>query len=118
MATTQKRATPTSWLLRAALALVFLYASVSSFLSPQEWIGYFPQILRDIVPANILLPMFSLYEMALVVMLLAGFYTKYVALMAAATLAGIVVANFQLFLITFRDMALVLAALALYFEER
>jgi uncharacterized membrane protein YphA (DoxX/SURF4 family) len=115
---TLSKNTIVSWLLRAALALVFLYASVSSFLSPQDWVGYFPPLMRDIVPENILLPFFSIYELALAVLLLSGWMTKYVALLAAATLAGIVAANFQLFLITFRDMALILAALALFFLEK
>jgi uncharacterized membrane protein YphA (DoxX/SURF4 family) len=107
-----------SWLLRAALALVFLYASISSFTSPQDWVGYFPQFLRDIVPGSILLPFFSIYELALAAWLLSGWYTKYAALLAAATLAGIVTFNFQLFLITFRDMALILTAIALFFLEK
>lgn len=114
----QTQSTPTIWLLRAALALVFLYASVSSFLSPQDWVGYFPQLLRDVVPAGLLLPFFSIYELALAVWLLTGWYTKYAALLAAATLAGIVVSNFQLFPITFRDMALMLTAVALFFAEK
>jgi len=119
VATTSPRKTiPTTWLLRAALALVFLYASINSFLSPQDWIGYFPQFLRDIVPTSLLLPVFSVYELALAAWLLSGLYTKYAALLAAATLAGIVVSNFALLPISFRDMALILAALALFFEER
>lgn len=109
---------PTSLLLRLGLATIFLYAAVSSFLAPDEWVGYFPQMLRDIVPADILLPIFSIYELALAGWLLSGLYTKYAALLAAATLAGIVVSNFQLFAITFRDIALIFAAIALYFEER
>jgi uncharacterized membrane protein YphA (DoxX/SURF4 family) len=118
MAIPKSNTTIVSWLLRAALALVFLYASVSSFLSPQDWVGYFPQLLRDIVPDTILLPFFSVYELALAVWLLSGWLTKYAALLAIATLGGIVAANFQLFLITFRDMALMLAALALFFLEK
>lgn len=107
-----------SWLLRSALALVFLYASVSSFLSPQDWVGYFPSLLRNIVPDAVLLPFFSVYELALAAWLLSGWMTKYAALLAAATLGGIVAANFQLFIITFRDMALILTALALFFLEK
>jgi uncharacterized membrane protein YphA (DoxX/SURF4 family) len=110
--------TPTTWLLRAGLALVFLYASINSFLSPQDWVGYFPQFMRDVVPVSILLPVFSVYELALAAWLLSGIYVKYAALLAAATLAGIVVSNFSLLPISFRDMALMLAALALYFDER
>ncbi len=115
---TPKRATPTVWLLRTALALVFLYASISSFMSPQDWVGYLPQFMRDIVPANILLPFFSIYELGLATWLLSGLYAKYAALLAAATLAGIVLSNFSLLPISFRDIALMLAALALFAEER
>jgi hypothetical protein len=38
---------------------------------------------------------------------------RYAALVTAAMLAGIVLANFDLFAITFRDIALIFAALAL-----
>ncbi len=107
-----------SWLLRGALALVFVYASVSSFLSPQDWVGYLPSFLRDIIPGSILLPFFSVLELTLAAWLLSGWMTKYAALMAAAMLAGIVVSNFQLFLITFRDMALMLVGVALFFLEK
>src|SRR6266567_8842562 len=111
MVSFQKRATPTIWLLRAGLTLVFLYASVNSFLSPQDWVGYFPQFIRDIVPTSILLPIFSVYELGLAAWLLSGLYAKYAALLAAATLAGIVVSNFALLSISFRDIALMLAAI-------
>lgn len=80
--------------------------------------GYFPQLLRNIVPPEVLLPIFSTYELLLAAWLLSGLYTKYAALLSAATLAGIVVSNFQLFVITFRDIALICAALALFFEEK
>ena len=109
---------PTSLLLRLGLATIFLYAAISSFLAPEEWVGYFPQFLRDIISPNILLPIFSVYELLLTVWLLSGLYVQYAALLSAATLAGIVVANFQLFAITFRDIAMIFAAIALYFEER
>jgi len=107
----------TSLLLRLGLATMFLYAATSSFLAPDEWVGYFPQFMRDIVPAETLLPIFSIYELLLAFWLLSGVYVKYAALLCAATLTGIVAANFQLFVVTFRDMALIFAALALYAEE-
>jgi uncharacterized membrane protein YphA (DoxX/SURF4 family) len=109
---------PTSLLLRFGLATIFLYAAISSFLVPEEWVGYFPQVLRDIVPADILLPIFSIYELLLAGWLLSGLYVQYAALLSAATLAGIVVSNFQLFAITFRDIALIFASIALFFNER
>lgn len=103
----------TPLLLRIGLATVFIYAAVSSFLDPNEWIGYLPSFLTSIVEAETLLPFFSVYELLLAAWLLSGVYVRYVALLCAATLAGIVVFNFALFAISFRDIGLVLAALAL-----
>lgn len=106
-----------SLLLRAALAFVFLYAAISSFISPNDWIGYMPRFMRGIVPDQLLLSGFSLVEIGLSLWLLSGFYVKYAALLAAAMMIGIVVLNPLLLPITFRDIGLFIAALALYAEE-
>lgn len=100
-------------LLRIGLAIIFLYAAISSFTNPQDWVGYLPSFATDMVDARLLLHVFSVYEMLLAIFLLAGVLTRYVALLCAATLAGIVAFNSSLFAITFRDIALIFAALAL-----
>jgi uncharacterized membrane protein YphA (DoxX/SURF4 family) len=110
------KGTNVSLILRIALAFVFLYASVSSFLSPNDWIGYMPRFMRGIVPDQLLLAGFSVFEIVLSGWLLSGFYVRYAALLAAAMLAGIVVLNPALLPITFRDVGLFIAALALYAE--
>lgn len=102
-----------AWLLRIALAIVFGYAATSSFFNPDEWVGFLPPFLTNLVDAKLLLHVFSVYELGLVVWLLSGVYMRYAALLCAATLAGIVVSNLNLFAISFRDMGLALAALAL-----
>ena len=103
----------TPLLLRLGLATVFLYAAISSFLDPREWIGFLPPLLTEYVDGELLLKFFSVYELLLAAWLLSGVYVRYVALLCAATLAGIVVSNFSLFAISFRDIGLMLAALAL-----
>lgn len=100
-------------LLRAGLAIVFMYAAIASFANPQDWVGYLPSVLTDHISGTLLLKFFSAYELALAAWLLSGVFIRYGALLAAVTLGGIVVANFSLFLITFRDIALIFAALAL-----
>jgi len=100
-------------LLRVALAIVFLYAAISSFLQPSEWVGYLPRLLTEHFNSRVLLMFFSMLELLLAVLLLVGIYVRYVAIAAALTLAGIVLSNFSLFIITFRDIALMIAALAL-----
>jgi uncharacterized membrane protein YphA (DoxX/SURF4 family) len=118
MTTMFSKANMTPLLLRMGLATVFLFASISSFFSPNEWAGYFPQFMRDLVPLDLLLRGFSAYEFALALWLLSGYYTKYAALLCATTLGGIVVANPNLAQITFRDVALVFAAIALFFATK
>lgn len=102
-----------SLLLRTGLATVFLYASISSFMHPNDWIGYLPNFARNALDPKILLKGFSAYELILALWLLSGKYTKYAAGLAAMTLAGIVIFNLSLFAITFRDVALIFSALAL-----
>ena len=104
-----------SLFLRLGLATVFIYAAISSTLSPNEWIGYLPSILTDHFSPTALLKVFSVYELFLAVWLLSGVYVRYGALLCAATLAGIVASNFSLFAISFRDIGLIFAALALAF---
>jgi len=107
----------TPLLLRLGLATVFLYAAISSFVSPDDWVGYLPTFMIELVDADILLKFFSVYELILAGLLLTGVFTRYVGLLCAATLAGIVVFNFDLFAISFRDIGLTLAALALAFSK-
>jgi hypothetical protein len=73
--------------------------------------------MRGFVPDGLLLAGFSIFEIALSAWLLSGLYAKYSALLAAAMLAGIVVLNPLLLPITFRDVGLFIAALALFAEE-
>ncbi|HEY5695333.1 MAG TPA: DoxX family membrane protein [Candidatus Saccharimonadales bacterium] len=110
--------TPTEQLLRFGLAFVFAYAAISSFLSPGDWVGYFPTFIRQIVSTSILLPLFSAIELGLSIWLLSGLRTKWAALTGVALLAGIVVTNPFLLPITFRDIGLACMALALYFAAK
>lgn len=103
----------TPLLLRAGLATVFLYAAISSFLDPREWVGYLPSFLTNYVAAEPLLHGFSVYELLLAAWLLSGAYSRYAGLVCALTLGGIVAANFSLLPISFRDIGLMFAALAL-----
>ncbi|HUY85059.1 MAG TPA: hypothetical protein VMU97_00925 [Candidatus Dormibacteraeota bacterium] len=106
-----------SLLLRIGLAAVLLYASVASLVTPSDWVGYLPHFLTAHVSGSLLLHFFSVYEMALAVWLLSGFYVRYAAGLAAATFTGIILTNLGLFIVTFRDITMVFAALALMFIE-
>lgn len=101
-------------LLRVGLAFVFLYAAVASLASPQDWVGYLPNLTRNLLSGTTLLHVISAYEIALVLWLLSGKYVRYAAALCALTLTGIVLSNLSIFIVTFRDIALIFAALALF----
>lgn len=105
-------------LLRWGLAFVFFYAAVASLSSPQEWIGYFPPFLirlaSGILSAKSLLALFSVYQMILAVFLFIGRKLIPVSLLATVSLAGIAVFNLGQLDIVFRDIGLMMAALALF----
>lgn len=112
MSAATKRSMP-SLLLRLGLAFVFGYAAISSLISPNDWIGYLPKAATDIIPGDTLLKIMSVYELALTAWLLVGRWTRYAALLSALTLGGITAANISLIPISFRDIGLTFAALAL-----
>ncbi len=105
------------FLLRVALAIPFLYAAIASFLQPEAWVGFFPPWLL-FIPGSVLLTIFSLYELALAFWLLSGKQAYYAALLAALSLAGIIVFNLGALDIVFRDLGLLFAALALLFLSK
>ena len=102
-----------SFLLRSGLSLAFLYAASAAFLDPQSWIGFLPRPMRAILPADMLLVAFSIYEIGLSLWLLSNHKTFAAALVAAATLLAITLANIYSLDIVFRDVALLFMALAL-----
>lgn len=104
-------------LLRIALAGMFLYAAIAATLDPREWVGYLPSFMTAIVDGGLLLKLFSVFELVLAVLLLTGLYVRYTALVAAVTLLSIALANLHLIAISFRDIGLALAALALAFAD-
>lgn len=101
-------------LLRIGLACVFLYAGIASFQNPDAWIGYFPLILRKMIPENILLQGFAGYEIFLGLWLLIGRALRVSSLLAILTLVGVIGANWKLADIIFRDVGLLFCALELF----
>lgn len=102
-----------SLFLRIGLAAVFIYAALAVFLDPFSWIGFFPKWLRALAPDQLLLLGHSVSELILGLWLLSGWKTFYAALISALVLVAIVVSSPGMLDITFRDVGLALAALAL-----
>lgn len=102
-------------LLRLGLGFVFAYAGVSSLKDPNEWVGYLPNFLAAVSYVSVIMRVFAVVELGLAVWLVSGKFVHYAALLAAAMLAGILLANPANLIITFRDVGLVAMALALFF---
>lgn len=101
------------FLLKSGLAVVFLYAAVSSFLDPSSWVGFLPLWTNKIIATENALVLFSLFELGLALWVLSGFKTYYAALFSAVVILGIIVFNYSLLDIVFRDIAILFSALAL-----
>ena len=100
-------------LLRISIASVFLYAAISSLITPDNWIGFFPKLLRDTFPTRPLLLFFSAYEIGLSLWILSGWKNFYAAILSALTLLGIIGSNLNQLDIVFRDFAIFFSSLAL-----
>jgi hypothetical protein len=101
--------------LQAGLAFVFLYAAYSSFVRPLDWIGYFPHYIRGFIPDMLMLQVFSAGEILLALWLLSGWKVYLAAIFSVIALLGITFTNLAVLDITFRDVGLAAAALALAF---
>lgn len=106
-----------SLIIRIGLAAVFAYAAIDAFREPAAWVSYIPVFTTKFIAAKIALDLISVFQLALVIWLLTGKYIKYAAVISAALLSGIMLFNFSTFLITFRDLGLVAAAIALVFLD-
>lgn len=102
--------------LRLGLAFVFAYAGIAMLLEPENWIGYVPLFVKNILGAQteLFLYLHAAFEIVLAVWLLWGRWLKWAALVAFLDLAAITVFNLSLLDVVFRDVGLALAALGLY----
>ena|SRR5258708_1705335 len=101
-------------ILRWGLAFVFFYAAIASLINPQDWIGYVPEFVRGILPGNMFLTLFSIFEIVLASFLFIGKQVAVASIVAALALAGVTIMNFNQLDVLFRDVGLAMMALALF----
>lgn len=102
-----------SLLLRSGIAIVFIYAAISSFLNPTSWIGFVPGFIELVIPGGIFLIIFSVYEIILGFGLLADYKTFSLSIISSITLFFILFGNILVLDILFRDIAILFMSLAL-----
>lgn len=102
-----------SFFLRTGLAIGFLYAALSSFLDPNAWAGFLPMEARDVISGNLLLALFSSYEIVLALWLLSGRAVRNAAWASVITMTLIILFNLPSLDVVFRDLVILAAAAAL-----
>jgi hypothetical protein len=106
-----------SLLLRVGLAFSLIYPAVAAFYTPTSWIGFFPSFVQDIVgndeALTYLLHGFGVLEIVLGLWILTGRNIFYPSTAVAWILFFIVAFNISLLDILFRDIPIMLMALAL-----
>lgn len=105
-----------SFILRAGLGVVFLFAAIDAFLSPEIWKSYIPEyfIPRDSSLADIFLILFSVFQIGLAFWVWSGWRLRESSIVATLTLSAIIIANITQLQIVFRDIAILALAIALY----
>ena len=106
------------FLIRVGLAFAFIYAAVAGYLRPDDWIGYFPASLREAVPENILLSGWGIFEVILALWILSGKKVFIPSLIAVFALAGLIFTNFVQMDVIFRDVTILMVAIALAIHSR
>lgn len=104
----------TAWLLvRLGVAFAFIYAALAGFVTPDDWIGFFPSFAEKIAPAETLLLIWGIVEIIIALWILSGKHIFIPSLIAALSLAGLIATNLGAIDILFRDVTILLSACAL-----
>ena len=102
-----------SLLLRVGLAFTFIYAGITAYLSPSNWIGFIPLFIENFTSLETFLKFHSVFDILLGLWLLSNKKIFYASTLSAIFLTGIIIFNFASLDIIFRDIPILLAAIAL-----
>lgn len=101
------------FILRLGIAFTFLYAGISSLLSPLSWIGFVPDFVEFLLSKELFLILYSISEIILGIWLLSKWKVFYSSLISSILLLAITLPNITAMDIIFRDIGLFLAAVSL-----
>lgn len=101
------------FLVRLGVAFAFVYAAISGFISPQDWIGYFPAFMQNILPGTGIVAVWGIVELILGLWILSGKRIFIPSLLAALAMIGVILFNFAQMDVLFRDVSIALAAAGL-----
>jgi uncharacterized membrane protein YphA (DoxX/SURF4 family) len=103
-------------LLRIGTAFAFIYAAIAGFVTPDDWIGYFPAFIQHMFPGNGILAIWGIVEIILGLWLLSGWKVFIPATIGVLSMLGLIVFDWSQMDVIFRDVtiAFALAALAVW----
>ncbi len=103
-----------SLILRLGLAFAFIYPPLAAFGNPQAWVGYLPLFISKTVPDEIVfLHIFGAFEIIIAIWFLWGRALFYPSIIAVFILALIIILNWAQISVLFRDISIILMAIAL-----
>jgi uncharacterized membrane protein YphA (DoxX/SURF4 family) len=109
----------TNLLLRIGLAFAFIYPPLSALIDPYAWVGYLPDVFLSLpVESMVLLHIFGLIELIIGILLLLDFHTRKVSAVAGVILFVIVAYHYKQMDVLFRDIPILLMAVALALSNK
>ncbi len=100
-------------ILQFGLAFVFIYAAIQIFLNPEGFVHYTPEIIFKFMSLEVFMYTFATFEILLSLWIISGKKMIYSSLIAASIMALVIVFNLDLFIVLFRNVAIMCCALAL-----
>ena len=100
-------------LLRISLTFSFFYVAQAAIRDPLSWLSYAPQFVQNAFSAETLLFLLAAFHIIIGLWVLSGWKIFVSTSIAAAYLLAVVIFNFTQMDILFRDISLLLVALAL-----
>lgn len=107
------RDTTAKLIIRLGVVFAFLYAAISGYLYPESWIGYFPGFLRENLSQDLLITGWGLFEIVIALWILSNKKIFIPSVLASLSLAGLIVFNWNLMDVIFRDVTILAATIAL-----
>ncbi len=105
-------------LLRIAISFAFIYAAISGFINPEDWLGYFPVFMQKILPGTMIVTFWGIAELILGIWILSGRRIFWPSLLGGLSMIGVILFNFSNMDVLFRDVSIMFSAFALAVMSR
>ncbi|MFZ2205278.1 MAG: hypothetical protein WAV23_01665 [Minisyncoccia bacterium] len=98
---------------RIGLAFPFIYAAIASLINPSFWLGFFPPFMTNLLPQGFLITGWAILQITVGLWLVIGRKILIPSIIAAFMLVGILIFNYKLLDLIFRDVSILATAVFL-----